>query len=281
MHPPDIQVPSDQAATSRLARQSRQLRAAAMVVLVPVALIGAALSFHSIYDAAVPIFGVNLAVGAPAVVDLLVLGASLQYVAGAKIGRPLPGWKLTAYGGIAASLTLNALAAAQLGDVPWHVFAPAIWAILVELTAAEVLGEFEAVQHGSTARIPLTLWLTDPGDSARTKVLMLRTGLRDATEARTAVGVNAAAREALRLALPYWRGRRVRRIIHRQLRTGSLPPAAILGPLGWDDDSATVPNTPAGRILREVLQGVLDLNSDAAADIVSVATSTRLMAAEP
>ncbi len=38
-------------------------------------------------QAAQPTFGPYLAGGFPLLVDLLILGASLQYVAGAKIGR--------------------------------------------------------------------------------------------------------------------------------------------------------------------------------------------------
>jgi hypothetical protein len=68
--------------------QARRLRFWARIVLVPVALIGAILSFQSLYQAAVPTFGQWLAAGFPLLVDLLILGASLQYVAGAKIGRP-------------------------------------------------------------------------------------------------------------------------------------------------------------------------------------------------
>jgi len=241
-----------------LAAQSRRLAFWARIVLIPVALIGAVLSFRSLYEAANPTFGPYLAGGFPALVDLLILGASLQYVAGAKIGRPLPGWKLTAYAGVGATLALNALAAHQVGQVPWHIAAPAVWAVLVELTAAQVLGEYEAVHHGRAGRISLPLWVTAPIESARTRLLMARTGIRDAPTALTTVGVHAAAREALRLALPDRHGRRVRRIINRQLRAGSLPPAAILAPLGWAGDTATLRDRRPETILQAVLHVALD-----------------------
>jgi hypothetical protein len=66
----------------------------------------------------------------------------------------------------------------------------------------------------------------------------------------------AAAGEALRLALPGRRPRRVRRIIRRQLRAGSLPPADVLTSLGWSDSSTTLVTDPA-LVLRATLLGVL------------------------
>jgi hypothetical protein len=238
--------------------QSRRLSFWARTVLIPVAVIGAVLSFDSLYAAATPTFGRYLGAGFPLLVDLLILGSSLQYVAGAKVGRPMAGWRLTAHAGVGATLILNALAAQHLGEVPWHVTAPAVWAVLVELTAKQVLGEWKATHATPTDEISFTLWMSTPMESARTRLLMLRTGLTDAHEARAAVGIHAAAREALRLALPSWRGRSVRKIINRQLRAGSLPPAAILAPLGWAAPPAVLPDSRPQTILRAVLHGVLD-----------------------
>jgi hypothetical protein len=239
--------------------QARRLHFSACLVLVPVAGLGAVLSFRSLYDAASSIFGERYATGFPLLVDLLILGASQQYVAGAKVGQPMPGWRITAHAGVAATLVLNAMAAEHLREIPWHIAAPAVWAILVELTAKQVLGEWKTDHGARPVSIPASLWFTAPVESLRTKLLMLRTGIGDAALARNAVGVHAAAREALRLALPDGHGRRVRKIINRQLRAGSLPPTAILVPLGWcaaptQVDGDARPET----ILRAVLKGVLD-----------------------
>jgi hypothetical protein len=223
-----------------------------------VAGIGAVLSFRSLYAAAVPTFGEYFAAGVPLLVDLLILGASLLYVAGAKVGSPMAGWRLTAHAGVVATLVLNALAARQVSQVPWHVAAPAVWAVLVELTAQQVLGAWKATLTIRTDTISLTLWLSAPVQSARIRLLMRRAGITDAHAARIAVGVEAAAREALRLALPDRHGRRVRRIISRQLRAGTLPPAAVLGPLGWDETSSALPDYRPETILRAVLRGVLN-----------------------
>ncbi|MDQ1288745.1 MAG: hypothetical protein QG622_2311 [Actinomycetota bacterium] len=245
------------------ARQGRRLRVWAMVVLVPVAVIGAALSFRSLYLAAVPVFGTRLALGFPLLVDFLILGASLQYVAGAKVGRPRAGWRWTAHAGVAGTLFLNAMAANTLREVPWHVTAPAVWSVLVELSAREVLGQWRAIHAPAGDRIPLRLWLTAPLESGRTWLRIARRVDGEHAAARLDVGVHAAAVEALKLALPQRRARRVRRILQRQLRAGSLPPSAILGPLGWmDADEALAEITPHA-VLRAALRDTLRGNEDA------------------
>lgn len=239
--------------------QARMLRLWALIVLVPVAVIGAALSFQSLYLAAVPVFGPQLALGFPLLVDFLILGASLQYVAGAKVGRPRAGWRWTAHAGVVGTLFLNAMAANGLREVPWHITAPAVWSVLVELSAREVLGQWRAVHAPLQDRIPLRLWLTAPIESGRTWLRVARRLDGEQASARLDVGVHAAAVEALKLTLPHRRARRARRILQRQLRAGSLPPAAILGPLGWLDDSQALteitPHTVLRAALRDTLRG--------------------------
>lgn len=238
-------------------RQARALRVWALVVLVPVAVIGAALSFRSLYERAVPVFGPQLALGFPLLVDFLILGASLQYVAGAKTGRPRAGWRWTAHAGVTGTLTLNAMAAPSLAEVPWHVTAPAVWSVLVELSAREVLGQWRAVHAPIGDRIPLRLWLTAPVESARTWLRLARRVEGEQALARLDVGVHAAAVEALKLALPQRGARRVRRILRRQLRAGSLPPAAVLGPLGWMDDADALAEVTPQSVLRAALSDAL------------------------
>jgi hypothetical protein len=262
-----------------LLRQSQRLGRWARVVLVPVAAIGAVLSFRSLYEAARPTFGIYLAAGFPLLVDLLILGASLQYVAGAKIGRPMAGWRLTAHAGVAATLILNALAAPNPAEIPWHITAPAVWAVLVELTAKQVLGEWKATHASRADKITAPLWITAPIESARTRLLMIRTGLIDAHQARISVGVHAAAREALHLALPGRArnpgrsARRVRRVINRQLRAGSLPPAAILKPLGWTADGVVLRDARPEAILHGILHGVLAPTADKPGRVIDLTVS--------
>ena len=55
----------------QMQRHARRLRICALIVLVPVAAIGAVLSFQSLYRAAAPVFGARLAFGFPLLVDLV------------------------------------------------------------------------------------------------------------------------------------------------------------------------------------------------------------------
>ena len=91
-------------------RRARVLQSASILILCPVAGIGALLSFRSLHEAAAPVFG-SFAAGFPLLVDMLILGSTLAYLAGASLGRALPGWRWTAHGGVAGTLLLNALAA--------------------------------------------------------------------------------------------------------------------------------------------------------------------------
>ena len=235
----------------------RRIRWWARLVLVPVALIGAALSFQSLYTAATPTFGRWLAAGFPLLVDALILGASLQYVAGAKIGRPRAGWRLTAHAAVAGTLYLNALAAHTTAQIPWHVTAPAVWSVLVELTARDVLGTWRATHRPPTDKIPARLWITAPVESGRTWLRLARRVEGEQATARLEVGLHAAAVEALRLALPGRRARPARRILTRQLRAGSLPPAAVLGPLGWTDEQIALTEITPQAVLRAALRQAL------------------------
>jgi hypothetical protein len=100
------------------------LHRVAIVVLVLVAAVGAVLSWQSLYLGALPVFGPALAPALPLMVDGLVLGASLQFVATVKAGRPMPAWRVTAHAGVAVTITLNAMAAPSAGVIAWHVAAP-------------------------------------------------------------------------------------------------------------------------------------------------------------
>ena len=225
-------------------RRLRPLRIAGALVLVPVAVYGAALSYNSLYLAArrvfdTPVFGLNLAVGLPLVVDLLILGASLVYVDGAREGRPGAGWRLTAHAAVATTLILNAIAARTPAEIPWHVVAPAVWSVLVELTAREMLQEWRASQQRPTDKIPARLWLTAPAESLRTWLRMARRLDGEQAAARLDIGLQDAALIALHTAMaPHGRtGRRTRRTLAKLLRRGVLPSHAILTPLGWNNTS--------------------------------------------
>nr|WP_269810003.1 DUF2637 domain-containing protein [Kineosporia rhizophila] len=207
-------------------------------ILAVVAAAGAILSYESLRQKAAQIFGYPLAYGFPVAVDLLIVGASLAYLGGAMIGHGRPGWRLTAHAGVAATITLNALAADSWAGVPWHVAGPAVWSILVELIARDLLGDHIAATQQTFSKIPLALWLTAPRESAATWLRLRRQAAHAATRAH--VGEHDAALELLRMAIPGRQGRRTRKVIARQLRAGSVTPQAVV-----DRASAILADKPA------------------------------------
>jgi hypothetical protein len=253
----------------------RRLRIAAHVVLAVVAVIGAALSYTSLQAAAADVFHQSpLAYGFPLLVDALILGASLQYVAGSRDHTPgRTGWRATAHAGIAATLLLNALAAfapdgGGAAAVPWHITAPAVWAVLVELYARTAAGHWRTEHVGIGLTIPLRLWITAPVESARTWLRQAR--LTAAVTARYDVGRHAAALEALRLTLPGRPGRRVRTVLRRQLRAGSLTADNVLTACGWNHCATDpVPRDPQ-QVLRTALTSDLEARTVPAARVHSV-----------
>lgn len=245
---PIDQAPAEPAGAGRGLAFLRVLRT---FVLLLVAVVGAVLSYKSLYDRASEVFGPKLGIGFPVLVDLLIVGASLAYIVGAKIGRPRAGWRLTAHCGVAGTIALNALASPSVDQLPWHLTAPIVWSVLVELTARDVLGEYRAA-HAPADRIPPILWITAPIESA---TLTLRVHRQRAhAAARMHVGEQSAAREVIRLALPGMRARPVRRLLGRQLRAGTLTPAQVLQrvlPLLPDA------NDPGVQVLRDVLTAAI------------------------
>jgi len=226
------------------------LRAAAHAILGVVAALGAVLSYRSLQQAAGAVFPDPLSYGFPLLVDALVLGASLQYVAGCRDhSQGRHGWRAVAHAGIVATLALNALAADRPSQVPWHVTAPAVWAVLVELYARSAAGVWRAERDG-TQTIPFRLWLTAPVESARTWLHLARVG--SAARGRAEVGRHAAAAQAVRLTLPGRSGGGVRRFIRRQLRSGAVTPAVVLSACGWDGAGPVVARDP-----HEVLRAVV------------------------
>ena len=167
-HPADVQHRpaagdgdvSDRGTGPAAARRALVLQSASILVLCPVAGIGAALSLQSLHEAAAPIFG-PLAFGFPLLVDMLILGATLAFLAGATVGRPLPGWRWTAHGGVSGTLLLNAMAADGPATIPWHVTPAVVWSVLVEMAARQVTGH-TTLSAAVSEPIPARIWLSSP-----------------------------------------------------------------------------------------------------------------------
>jgi hypothetical protein len=235
-----------------LVQRARRLRLASYLVLSAVAAAGAALSYQSLEAAAEDVFPHRLAQVFPLLVDALIVGASLAFLAGAVVGRGRAGWRLTAHVGVGGTIFLNALAAESLVTVPWHIAAPIVWSALVELTARDLLGDYRAA-HARPDSIPFALWLTAPGESTSTWLRVRRQAAH--ASVRVDVGAHAAAREALRMALPGYRARKVRRVISRQLRAGSVTPGAVVSQAVAI--MGEIPTTSAQAVLRDVLSNAV------------------------
>jgi hypothetical protein len=146
---------------------------------------------------------------------------------------------------------LNAAAAPTLVDVPWHITAPIVWSVLVELVSRDVLDELREVRTHRADRIPLRLWLTTPAESVRISWRMARTGATDADAARVATERCAAARDQLTAALPGLRRWRRRRQITRRLWAGVLDSAALAHLIDTHPDPAELHRT----VLRTIATG--------------------------
>jgi hypothetical protein len=221
------------------------------MVLCPVAGIAAALSFESLYQAARPTFG-RLALGFPLLLDTLVAGSMLAFLAGATVGRPRAGWRWTAHGGVTGTLVLNAMAASSLSAIPWHVTPGLVWSILVEMTARQVIGDWQARHDAAAEPISGRLWLISPVETARTWRYMARTGQPSHRQARADLAVLTAAVQVLRMAMPARRQRAARHLICRQLWAGAIDPATLLAYL-HDQDSSTVAGQPTAMVIQAFL----------------------------
>jgi len=224
-------------------RPLRFARTLAGFGLLGVATLGAVNSWASMYESALAhlggvhlpvVRGVSVAAATvPLLLDMLIVVASLRYVVGVKEQRPVAGWRVAAHAAIAGTMIMNALSAHRPSDIPWHVIAPAVLSLVVELTARDILGQLREVRRVDADRIPLRLWLSAPAESVRTSWRMARTGERSAQAARLASDGCAAACDALRMTLPgpaHWT---TRRRITRRLWAGTIDPVDVFAACGW------------------------------------------------
>jgi hypothetical protein len=199
-------------------------------------LIGLANSWGSMYAAArdhttgtglpdIPVNGHPVSIAGaslPLLLDVLIVVASARYVLGVKEGRPVGGYRAVAHLAIGATVVMNAFAARRPEDIAWHVVAPAVLSVVIELVAREILGQLR--EHRANDRIPLRLWLTAPTESARASWRMARTGLTDAAQARVDTERCAAAQDLLRSIMG---PSKARRQILRRLWSGAIDPQTL------------------------------------------------------
>lgn len=197
------------------------------------------------------------AASASLLLDALIVVASIKYVIGVKEKRKVAGWRTIAHAAIAATVLMNAGAATRLADIPWHMIAPAVLSIVVELVARDILGELREIRIRQTDRIPLRLWLTAPGESVRTSWRMARTGQRCTDAARVESDRCAAAGDALKRVYPGREHRRMRRKVMRRLWAGTVAPWVIFEAIGWTVEGIVTPPPDPQDVLRVALRGVL------------------------
>lgn len=206
------------------------------VVLAVVAMVAAVLSWSSLSEAASLIWGPRLALAFPLLVDALIVGSALIYVAGVRAGVASDGWRLTAHAAAGGTVVLNAMTATTAGEVIWHVTPPLVLAALVELTRAELSRQRRAlvIDDAPVDRIPGRLWVHRPVSSLRVWLHMAASGTRSHIDARAELARWASADDVLRRVLRGAPGgRRVRRQVMAQVRDRALDPAVILAVIGW------------------------------------------------
>ena len=197
--------------------------------------VAAWLSYASVRSRAVDVFGAAGGSAFPALLDTGVFVATEYYLATVRSNRPQHGFRVLAHALIAVTITLNVSVATDWRAALFHAVPPAVFAMLVELRARKELGDTRAVK-GRPDRIPLRLWLTSPIESAKLSLWVARDTSYSAERANRERYLTA--RRALRIAVPGWHGnpRLARGLVRRQLRAGTLDPAALVAATGLDQE---------------------------------------------
>ena len=186
----------------------------------------AVLSFDSVRQAAEPHFG-HLAWLAPLMADGGAAGFALWYVTTVRSGRAQHALRLASHVCVGITVTLNVLSAHSPVGALWHAVPPVLWSVLVELYARHFADEWKAA-HLDVAKIPLRLWITSPIESFRTWLVQARKVADPGSRAQ--VGAHDAARLVLDLAAgSRVSTRRAHQLAVRQLTTGAVSPAQVLG----------------------------------------------------
>ena len=223
-----------------------------------VALVGAVLSWRGMYEAALNFWKIKFFAGAvPVAVDGFIMAGAVMWVASVRAGRRGTAWRAAAHFFIGLTIFLNAYGVLpDMKAVAWHIAGPLSWSALVELIAHHITEKRRNELDADPDRIPLRLWLVSPRRSFRTWVRMARTGERNLDAAWIQVDRTAGAIDALKMALPHRRDRRLRRMIVQRLRGGSLPTAEVLRAVGWGGGERPA-DVDSQEVVRRALEAVL------------------------
>ncbi|HET9658366.1 MAG TPA: DUF2637 domain-containing protein [Kineosporiaceae bacterium] len=213
-----------------------------LLILMVVAVVGAVTSYDNLRRYAARYIDPDLAWTFPFLVDAVVLGATLRFIAGVYRARRIIAYRLTAHAGIALTIWLN-LTADQGREWDWraasvHVVAPVAWAALVELLAHDAIADYRTDHDAPHDRIPVFLWLMSPVTSFRTKIRMYRTACPSYVTSLAEVELIRAAITGLRIKIVYtegtsrWNAWRIRRKAAGYMWRGVIAPAEVTTVIG-------------------------------------------------
>jgi hypothetical protein len=198
-----------------------------------VSLGAAALSYDHARTFFLPFMGTVGATVTPLMLDAVVFWLATACIRQARKGRPLPMLRIGAYVLLALSILANAMGGATLPERVFMALPAALFGFLTEVQIRLALYELRAAL-GDTDRLGLLLWLRHPVRAARAKIWQARRHAPAFDDASAERDRLAAARDAVRLAMP-GRARtvnRARRGVLRELNAGRLAPATAVAASG-------------------------------------------------
>jgi len=198
-----------------------------------VSLGAAALSYDHARTFFLPFMGTIGATVTPLLLDAVVYWLATAAVRQARQGRPLPMLRLGAYVLLSLSITANALGGATWPERLFMALPAALFGYLTEVQIRLALYEHRAAR-GESDRLALLLWLRHPVRAIRAKLWQARHRAPAFDAASAERDRLAAARDAVRLAMP-GRSREVRRArngVLRELNAGRLAPADAVAASG-------------------------------------------------
>ena len=207
-----------------------------------VSLAAAALSYDHTRMWFLPFMGHVGASVTPLMLDAVVFWLATACIRQARQGRPLPMLRMGAYALLGLSVTANALGGATWPQRVFMALPAALFGYLTEVQIRLALYEHRAAR-GESDRLGLLLWLRHPVRSVRAKLWQARQHAPAFDAAALERDRLAAARDAVRLAMP-GRSRDTRRArtgVLRELNAGRLTPAAAVAASGL----MTTPGVPA------------------------------------
>src|SRR5215469_7267260 len=185
----------------------------------------AALSYYHARTFFAPFMGSVGASVTPLMLDAVVYWLATACIRQARKGRPLPMLRIGAYALLALSIAANALGGATWPERVFMALPAALFGYLTEVQIRLALYEHRAA-HGDD-RLTLLLWVRHPVRCIRAMLWQARHRAPAFDAASAERDRLAAARDAVRLAMPgrSKATRRARRGVLRELNAGRLAPA--------------------------------------------------------